>query len=111
MGGNSSRVGAADVISRIQKQNAACPDQKFAVAGYSQGGMVMRSALSDVSKISERAFKQIVGGAMFGAGQPTGIGKSSTGTTSVSMGPWRTGGFAGGLEEKIMNRCAKGDFV
>ena len=68
----------------------------------------MRSALNDAKKLSERAFKQIVGGAMFGAGRPTGVASTSS---VQNLGPMRMPAFAPGLEEKVMNRCATGDPV
>jgi cutinase len=66
MNPDSAKIGAADVISRIQKQHKECPTQKFAVVGYSQGSMVMRAALGDAKAVGEDAYRQIVAGAMFG---------------------------------------------
>jgi len=132
MDANSARTGAADVISRLQKQHKACPTQKFAVVGYSQGSMVMRSALTDAKKVGESAFKQIVAGAMFGGprpgqrvGGPGGKGKTSGSPKGEAppgaapkggapSGPFGVAGsskFDMGLEEKVRWNCAKGDFA
>jgi hypothetical protein len=121
----------ADVIGRLQKQHKACPTQKFAVVGYSQGSMVMRAALGDAQKVGESAYKQIVAGAMFGG--PKGgqrFGGSRPGLPKVAAPPGAApkGGapppaapkmpFGGaspkfdmGLEEKVRWNCAKGDAV
>ncbi|KAJ3051083.1 hypothetical protein HK097_007946 [Rhizophlyctis rosea] len=45
--GTGPSVGAADVISRLRSQSARCPNQKYVLAGYSQGAMVIVTALRD----------------------------------------------------------------
>jgi pimeloyl-ACP methyl ester carboxylesterase len=42
MGG--AEIGVADILTRLTTQSAACPTQKFALVGYSQGGGVVSSA-------------------------------------------------------------------
>jgi cutinase len=42
----STAKGIDDTINRLNKQSKACPDQKFALVGYSQGGWVVHGALS-----------------------------------------------------------------
>jgi hypothetical protein len=139
MDANSSKIGAADVIARIRKQHEACPTQKFAVVGYSQGSMVMRAALGDAKPVGENAYKQIVAGAMFGGpkggerfggsrgkgqtpGPPKGAaspGAAPKGGAPPPVAPKMPAGpFGGaspkfdmGLEEKVRWNCVKGDPV
>jgi cutinase len=37
-------TGREDIINRLRKQTAACPNQKFALVGYSGGAMVVHAA-------------------------------------------------------------------
>jgi predicted alpha/beta-fold hydrolase len=54
-------------VKYLNNQNKACPDQKFAIVGYSQGAMVMHLAFNNKEEVvSASAVKQIVGGAMYG---------------------------------------------
>jgi Cutinase len=127
---NSSTIGATDVITRLQKQSKECPNQKFAIVGYSQGSMVVRSALRDASKVGESVFKQIVGGATFGdpagrpkgatpvgkpgiSGAPKGVAPKGVGPVGMPKGaiPLSAPRFALDLEEKVKVYCAKGDPV
>jgi hypothetical protein len=68
MVGTSFVIGPKDIIDRINSQAKACPDQKFALAGYSQGSLVVRMAMSAVGDagINPDAMKRLVGGATFG---------------------------------------------
>ena len=59
----SSKQGSADVVRRIQAQSTACPRQKFALVGYSQGAQVMHSAVRD---LPANLLPRVVAGAMFG---------------------------------------------
>ncbi|KAF2427837.1 alpha/beta-hydrolase, partial [Tothia fuscella] len=40
----SVAIGVKDVVTRLEEQIKACPDQKYSLVGYSQGARVMRSA-------------------------------------------------------------------
>jgi hypothetical protein len=46
----ASTAGPNDISNNIKKKVAACPDMKFVVTGYSQGGGVASSGLSNVVK-------------------------------------------------------------
>ncbi|TKX24094.1 cutinase-like protein 5 [Elsinoe australis] len=59
----SPRRGSSDVVARLRRQSAACPDQKFALVGYSQGAVVMRAA---VTSLSTSIQNKIVALVMFG---------------------------------------------
>jgi predicted esterase len=41
-------VGIADVKNRLAKENAECPNQKYVLVGYSQGGMVVQSSMRGI---------------------------------------------------------------
>ncbi|GAA0439449.1 hypothetical protein Acor_13990 [Acrocarpospora corrugata] len=41
----SVALGAAELVIRVEQQAAACPEQEFVLAGYSQGAWVIHSAL------------------------------------------------------------------
>jgi cutinase len=49
----SAAKGIDDTIHRLNGQNKACPDQKFALVGYSQGGRVIHGALAASGAIVE----------------------------------------------------------
>jgi cutinase len=40
--------GAENVVDELTRQAEACPDQQFALAGYSQGAMVILTSLNDL---------------------------------------------------------------
>jgi hypothetical protein len=124
MNASSSKIGAEDVIARLQKQHKECPTQKFAIVGYSQGSMVMRRALGDAKRVGESTYKQIVAGAMFGGpkggqsfngfGGKGGVPKGSppvTGAIPPAMPNAVSPKFDMGLEEKVRWNCAGGDPV
>jgi cutinase len=60
--------GASDVINRLNSQSKACPDQKFALVGYSQGAGVMHRALGPFpnATLEKSARSKIVAAVMFG---------------------------------------------
>ncbi|KAF2670227.1 alpha/beta-hydrolase [Microthyrium microscopicum] len=60
-----SATGVEDVTKRIIQQSKECPDEKFALAGYSQGGGVVSSALKN---IPEELRSKVVAVALYGAG-------------------------------------------
>jgi cutinase len=59
----SVAIGAKDVVDRLTSQHAACPTQKFALVGYSQGARVMRAASV---KLNPAILPDIVALVMFG---------------------------------------------
>jgi alpha-beta hydrolase superfamily lysophospholipase len=56
--------GAQDMVSRLVAQAAACPNQKFALGGHSQGGAVVTAGLKNVPK---SILPRIVAVTMFGS--------------------------------------------
>lgn len=97
-----SATGIRDVVNRVTKKAQECPDMTFSLVGYSQGGMVVSSA---ASQIPEDLFKQKVKSVvLYGAG--TGDG----GGMGMMMG--RGGGSSKGyIKDITMANCAPGDMV
>jgi alpha-beta hydrolase superfamily lysophospholipase len=81
-------VGVADVPKRMDAQIKACPDIKFALVGYSQGGSVVSLATATMpSNLTEK----VVAVVMYGSGD---------GSTII-----------GSLRNVTIANCAPGDFV
>ncbi|KAL2066775.1 hypothetical protein VTL71DRAFT_2847 [Oculimacula yallundae] len=57
---SSGRVGSADVVRRLTAQNIACPNQKYALVGYSQGAAVMHTAAETIPIAIQRKVVAIV---------------------------------------------------
>jgi alpha-beta hydrolase superfamily lysophospholipase len=93
MGG--ADVGISDVVNRIVAKDKECPKQKFALVGYSQGGMVVSAAMP---KIPSTLREKVVAMVLYGAG---------TGATG------RAGSAppAGDVKQKTLANCAPGDMV
>jgi len=85
-------TGVEDVVNRLTKQSTACPNQKFALVGYSQGAMVMHSA---APKIPESVLPKILALVMFG--DPALRRGAAT--------------FPGGLGSRLLEQCAPADPV
>jgi len=81
-------VGVADVQKRLEQQAKDCPDEKFALAGYSQGGRVVTLA---TAKLSPDLAQKVVAVVLYGAGNGTAI-----------QGP---------LKDRTLANCAPGDFA
>ena len=61
----SPLIGSRDVVNRLISQSRACPNQKFALVGYSQGAVVIRQA---VQRLPASILNKIV--AWIGYGDP-----------------------------------------
>ena len=94
----------ADVINRLNGQAKACPKQKFALVGYSQGAGVMHGALSPAAtpKLDTAVFDRILALVMFGDLAYQG----QTGPSALS-----TPTFPAPLYERLRENCAPGDPV
>jgi cutinase len=88
------RAGVIDVVNRIKSQSAACPNQKFALIGYSQGASLMHNA---APKIPADLYPKIVALVMFGDPE---LRKGATGMK-----------FPGDLPTKLLENCAENDMV
>jgi len=89
----SAPTGRDDVVKRLEAQSAACPQQKFALVGYSQGAMVMRMA---APKIPAAIHSKILALEMFG---------------DPGLRGGRLSSFPGDLTSRLYENCAKGDPV
>jgi len=72
-----SAIGPNDIVSRIESQTKECPGTKFALVGYSQGGMVViRAATTLKSKpeLSQNVIAVVLYGA--GDGKPVALSQS-----------------------------------
>ncbi len=67
MGG--ADIGINDVVTRVTNQAKECPKQKFALVGYSQGGMVVSAA---APKIPTDLREKVVALVLYGAGDGNG---------------------------------------
>jgi len=83
-----SKQGIADVQRRIKQQMTECPDEKFALVGYSQGGMVVQSA---VKQLSPAQLSKVVAVVLYGAGDGSKVAQS--------------------VKQKTLANCAPGDFA
>jgi cutinase len=81
-------TGVADVKSRLTKENTECPNQKYVLVGYSQGGMVISSSLSG---IPAAIVPKIVAVVLYGAGDGSSVSAK--------------------FKSKTLANCAPGDFV
>jgi hypothetical protein len=98
---DSKAKGAADVVKHINSQSKACPKQKFALIGYSQGGDVMHSA---AAKLDASLYPSIVALVMFGDPGNKGPGAKSPLGGIVPE-------FPAPLLQKTKQNCSKGDPV
>lgn len=84
--------GRRDVIDRLEQQSRQCPDQTFALVGYSQGAGVMHAA---IERLDEDIFPKIKALVMFGD-PDFGDGEFA---------------FPEELRDKVFQNCADGDPV
>jgi len=90
----SGPTGVKDTTERLNRQIKACPDQKFAIVGYSQGAGVMHAA---AAKFDQAAISKVVAAVMFG---DPGF-KTATAKTP----------FPAPIQMRLMENCNPGDPV
>jgi len=83
-----TNAGPNDVKARLAAQSKECPDEKFALVGYSQGGMVVESSLAGIPAELQ---SKVVAVVTYGAGDGSGINAS--------------------FKSKTLSNCAPGDFA
>jgi cutinase len=81
-------AGPNDLKARIAAQSKECPDEKFALVGYSQGGMVVAQSLAGIPADLQ---SKVVAVVTYGAGDGSGINAA--------------------FKAKTLSNCAPGDFV
>jgi cutinase len=87
-------TGVKDTNSRLEHQIKTCPDQTFAIVGYSQGAAVMHSA---AAKFEPAVLSKVVAAVMFG---DPGFKRATSAT-----------GFPSSIQTKLMENCNPGDPV
>ncbi|KAF2420193.1 alpha/beta-hydrolase [Tothia fuscella] len=87
-GTSGSATGVSDIQKRLEQQSKECPDEKFALAGYSQGGMVVTSA---TKKLSPALQAKVLAVVLYGAGEGKNVAEP--------------------LLKKTLANCAPGDFA
>lgn len=97
---DSPLQGGNATVKHIRAQAAACPDQKFVLVGYSQGGSVMHLA---ANALPPELYPRIVALVMFG---DPGNKKDPKGPFGEPVQP-----FPKELQEKTKENCANMDMV
>ncbi len=82
------QIGSQDLVNRLKKQSQACPNQTFALVGYSQGGRVIGDAARN---IPDNVQGKIVAVVLYGAATGKGLPQV--------------------MKNKLLSNCAPGDFV
>jgi cutinase len=82
-------IGPNDVVNRLTSQSKECPDEKFALVGYSQGGSVQYRA-ADLLKQKPELSEKVVAVVLYGA---------------------MNGSYFNFPRSKILANCAPGDMV
>lgn len=106
-------MGMDDVIVRLNTQSKACPDQKFALVGYSQGAGVIHGVFGPTGPIiaglanprpvlDTSVIAKIVAVALFG--DPGFKGTAGPSGTTVPK-------FPAAIQEILIENCAPGDPV
>jgi cutinase len=85
MGG--ADTGINDVVNRVKGKAKECPNQKFALVGYSQGGMVVSAAMA---KIPADLRQKVVAMVLYGSGNGGAVASAD-------------------LKQKTLANCAPGD--
>jgi Cutinase len=75
------------MVKRLQSQVKACPESKFVLSGYSQGGMITVQALGKLTSLADK----VVAVVLYGAGDGSGVNAA--------------------FKQKTIANCAPGDFV
>jgi hypothetical protein len=65
-------IGPRDIINRLTNQSKECPDEKFALVGYSQGGLVVYGAAPLIKAKPELASK-VLAVVFYGAGNGSSL--------------------------------------
>lgn len=86
--------GRLDVVNRLNAQSVQCPNQRFALVGYSQGAEVMHRA---AERFSTSLYPKILAIAMFGDPNVMGSALSTP--------------FPAALQSKVLQSCNARDPV
>ncbi|KAJ3049772.1 securin, sister chromatid separation inhibitor [Rhizophlyctis rosea] len=100
-------IGAADVLSHLKSQSTKCPNQKFILAGYSQGAMVISQSLSQIAAYEKRVAAVLLFGNPYYDPMGASAAGTAKGTGRKGYGPAIPAAFAG----KTRDYCDSGDGV
>lgn len=114
-------VGVTDVIRYINTGLASCPQQKYALLGYSQGATVTDISLHNFTSPSSPAYNAIKGIVVIGNpghvyGATANVDQNGTDATRNFTGPYTLNG-AGEIpnvyykDDKVLDICYQGDYV
>jgi len=98
---DSKTKGWQDVLKHLKQQSASCPDQKYVLIGYSQGGDVMHDA---ASRLDKEMYDKIVALVMYG--DPGNKGPNIKSPLGGTVPP-----FPEPLAQRLRQNCAQGDPV
>jgi hypothetical protein len=115
-------LGVRMLIDTLNLQTETCPDQRFALLGYSQGALIIGDALADadsrvvgatVGALSGAAETQVVaivlyGNPRFAAGENYDVGDYDEETGGIL--PRAAGGLQD-FEDRLRDYCVSGDFI
>lgn len=110
------------LLDTLRVQNEACPEQLFALLGYSQGALVIGDALSlpegrivgsTVGELSDEVANQIVAIVLYGNPRFSGTESYDVGTYNEKLGGVlpRAAGSLDPFSERIRDFCVSGDFI
>ncbi|KAF1811183.1 alpha/beta-hydrolase [Eremomyces bilateralis CBS 781.70] len=100
----SPELGVQTLLQHLQTQVTACPDQKFALSGYSQGAVVLHRAAVD---FTPEIFERVVAAVTFGDG-----GQQATAANPIydsPVGPIPK--WPEQMEGKYKFNCVQGDLT
>lgn len=116
----SAPQGVTNLISHLNTEAAQCPDQRYILMGYSQGGLVVSDALVNTGRayggtgtLSAEAASRIAaignfGSMRFTAGQPYNAGTPEAGRQSLLPVP---PGALSAYASRMMDYCYNDDWV
>ncbi|KAI8817022.1 cutinase [Fimicolochytrium jonesii] len=99
-------IGARDLLAHLNSRTASCPSTRFVLAGYSQGAMVVQTALPQIPAATAPKVKAVI---MFGDPYYDPLGPSAEGTAKGSGRGGRP--VPAQWQPKLRDYCNKGDPV
>jgi len=98
-------IGIADVRSRLTKENSECPNQKYVLVGYSQGGMVVQSSLGTIPNDIQ---PKVVAVVLYGSGDGSMVSSSYKSKTLANCAPGDFACFGSGSPTNTGPYCVVG---
>jgi cutinase len=105
---NGPNQGATDALSRLQAQASACPQQKFVLAGYSEGAMVITVLLG---RIPANLQGRVAAAVTYGNPYHKPNSPSSAGSGKGGNGLVPGAGIPAAYTERTRDYCNAGDPV